>query len=109
MKYSFFVTTTFSFLYWASYAYHTSFNLFFFTIDVWHYNFLARAIAWLTSHEKDTLGHLAQYSVVLSMACSYQFVVGTTLLIIFVPYAWTLFRANIDLDTFDLLHLEPAT
>src|SRR6266849_2560921 len=41
MKYSFFVAAFFSFLYWVSYIFKTKLNLFFFTIDVWHYNFLA--------------------------------------------------------------------
>jgi hypothetical protein len=104
MKYSFFVTTMLSLLYWGSYANHTSFNFFFFNIDVWHYNFLARVLAALFSHDKSNPGHLVHYSVVLSMICSYSVVVVTVLFVIFVPYAWALFRANIDLDAIDLAH-----
>jgi hypothetical protein len=87
----------------VSYAGHISFNLLFSTIDVWRYNWLARFLAW---HPEK--GHLTDHSFVLAMICSYPLVVSPVLLLIIIPYAWLLFRANIDLDTCDLLHWNRA-
>ncbi len=106
MKYSFFVSSFFSILYWVSYAFHTRLSLFFFTIDVWHYNILARAGTWLEAHGEP--GDFVRYSPVASMICSYPFVVGTAVLLIFIPYAWLLFWANVDFDATDLLHWDQA-
>jgi hypothetical protein len=77
---SFFVTVAFSVCLWASYVFQKSFNLCFFTIYVNPAD-LARSVGW-----------------------TYWRVVSPTLFLIFLPYGWLLFRSNIDLNTYDLLH-----
>jgi hypothetical protein len=79
MTRSFIVAAMFAMLYWISFTYSTTFDLFVFEINVDHAD------------------------PVRSMAQSYSFVVSTALLLIFLPYGWLLFRVNIDLGACDLV------
>jgi hypothetical protein len=105
-KYSTLIAAASSLLYFASYYFHTSFNFLFFKIDVWHYNFLASSTASMRSHSSPH--RFTAYSFVLSMVCSYSIVVSSTLLVVVIPYAWLLFRANVDLHTLDVQSAYPA-
>jgi hypothetical protein len=80
IEWSLLVTALFALCLLASGIFHMSFPFYFFTIYT-NPDDLARSVGW-----------------------TYSRVVSTTLLLIFLPYAWLLFRANIDFNTRDLLH-----
>jgi hypothetical protein len=103
-KISIVTSSLISFLYGLSWAYQRSVSVGFFQIDVWHYNGLARLVAGIPHSPSDREHHFYEYSFVLQTVCSYPFLTAMVLLSICVPLAWLFFRANIDLDTFDLLH-----